>query len=99
MSVQPVSHQVELAIRRDKRDVSLSLKLVKAHTLVELDVFHLNQLARSRPILHIKKNFVIQTEFQLWHTRQKAAHMNAPNDLTSKHVAISRHKEIQFLNK
>jgi hypothetical protein len=88
MRIQPVSHQVEFTIRRYKRDVPFALKLVKANTLVEFDVFHLYELAMSCPVLHFKQDLVVQTEFELWHTRKEASHMDAPYNLRSQHISV-----------
>ena len=96
--VQSISHQIELTIRRDERDVALLLELIEAYALMELDVLHLDKFASCRAILHLEKHFVVQSELKLWHPAQKAAHVNAPKNLRPEHVAIGTDEDVQTLN-
>ena len=80
MSVKTVSHQIELTIRRNERNVALLLELVQSNALVELDVLHLNKFASCSPILHLEEDFVIETKLELRHTAQITPHMDTPKD-------------------
>ena len=79
--IKAVSHQVELAIRRDERDVPLLLELVQADALMELNVLHLDEFSPCRPVLHLKQHLVVETELELGHAGQETAHVDAPKDL------------------
>ena len=65
---------------------------------MELNVFHFNELAASRTILHLKKHFIVQSKLQLWHTAQKAAHVNAPKDLRPQHVSVGTNQDVEPFN-
>ena len=43
MRVYPVRHQLEFSIRWDESNETLCVKFIESHTLMELDVLHLNQ--------------------------------------------------------
>ena len=96
--VQTVGHQVELTVRRDKRDVALLFELVEAHALVELDVLHLDQFATGRAVLHLEEHLVVEAELQLRHAAQIAAHVNAPKDLRPEHVSIGADQDVEPLD-
>mgnify|MGYP000276308820 CR=1 FL=1 len=68
MCIETIGHQIEFTIRRYKRNVAFLLELVQTHTLMELDVLHLDQLASCSPILHLEEDLVIEAELELWHT-------------------------------
>ena len=61
VSVQTIGHQVEFTIRRDERNVTLLFELVEAHTLMELDVLHLDKFASRCPVLHLKQHLIVKT--------------------------------------
>ena len=98
MRIQTIGHEVEFTIRRDKGDVALLLELVQAHALMELDVLHLDQLASSRSVLHLKEHLVIEAKLQLRHAAQVAAHVNAPKDLRPEHISIRADQDVEPLD-
>jgi hypothetical protein len=54
-----------------KENVAFTFKFAQKNTLLEFDVFHLNQFAMSGTILHFKEDFIIKIKLQFRHTRQK----------------------------
>ena len=83
MRIKTICHQVEFTVWRYERDVAIGLELVQPDTLMELYVFHLDELAACSPILQLKEDFVVEAELELRHTAQKASHVNAPENLRS----------------
>ena len=89
MRIQSVCHQIEFAIWRDERNHPFTLEFVQTHTLMELNILHFNEFTASGSILHFKEDLVIQSKLELWHTAQKASHVNATKDLRSQYISIS----------
>ena len=83
MRIKSVSHQVKFTVWRYERNVAVGLELVQSDALMELYVFHLDELAACSPILQLKEDFVVEAELELRHTAQKASHVNAPENLRS----------------
>ena len=60
MRIQTIGHQVKFPVWRNKRYVAFAFEFVQTDTLVEFNVFHLDQFASCRTVLHIEEDFVIQ---------------------------------------
>lgn len=59
MRVNSVRHQVELTIWRDEANAPLAFEFVQSHTLMELDILHLNEFTSRSTTLLFKKFLVI----------------------------------------
>ena len=76
LRVEPVAHQLELAVRRDEADGAVVLEARQPHALVELDVLHLDRLAPRRASRRLEHGLVVEPEPQLRHARQVALHLD-----------------------
>ena len=61
--------------------MAVGLEFVQPDALMELYVFHLNELAACCPILQLKEDLIVQAKLELWHPAQITTHVNAPKNL------------------
>ena len=59
LRVHTVRHELKLAIRRNERDQAFRAELVKSHALMELDIFHFDELVAALLSGHIEELLVI----------------------------------------
>jgi hypothetical protein len=95
LRIQPIAHELKLAIRRDKADRPIVLKPTQSHTLMELDVFHLHSFASCCPSRCLKHHFVVQSQAQLRHPGEIAFHFDGAQDLRAQDVAVGGDEEVQ----
>ena len=74
MRVNPIRHQIELAIRWNKRDQSLGIEFVQAHALVEFDILQLNKLIPGLLACHLEKRLIVEAQFEFGHAAQRRPH-------------------------
>jgi hypothetical protein len=98
LGVQTVAHKLKFPIGRDEADRSVIFEATQPYTLMELDVFHLDCFTSGGPPGCLEHDFVIQSQPQLWHSRQIALHLDGSEDLGTEHVARRGDKKVQGLD-
>ena len=81
LGVQTIRHKFEFTIWGYKSDEAFSLKLVQAHALVELDVFHLDKLTTRCSPCHIKQYLIVKAQLQLGHAGKHTTHFHGAENL------------------
>ena len=95
LRVEPVAHELELAVRRNEGDGAVVLEARQPHALVELDVLHLYRLAPGRPSRRLEHGLVIEAEPQLGHAAQVAFQLDGAEDLAAEDVAGGADEEVE----
>mmetsp|Transcript_28252 Transcript_28252/g.45933 ORF Transcript_28252/g.45933 Transcript_28252/m.45933 type:complete len:319 (-) Transcript_28252:79-1035(-) len=101
VSVQPVRHEVELAVRRDERYGAIVLEPSESNALVELDVLQLDGLAGtglSAPSRGLEHELVVQAQLELGHAGEEGLHLDGTVDLGVQHGTVGRHEEVELLD-
>ncbi len=62
LGVEPIAHELELAIGWDEADRSIVLEPWQPHALMEFHVLHLDRLASCRPTRRLKHDFVVEAQ-------------------------------------
>lgn len=107
--VEAVRHELEVAVGRDEADRVVRVKAGEAHALVEVDVLHLHRLAHRRRAAAaaaaagvvaraVDLHLVVQTETQLGHAAQLAAHLDGAENLAAQHLARRAHQQVHALH-
>jgi len=68
LCVQPVAHELELAIWRNEADGPVVFESTQPYALMELDIFHLDGLASCCSTRCLKHDFIVEAETKLGHT-------------------------------
>ena len=104
VGVETVGHEVELSVGRDEADGAVVLEAGQPHTLMELDVLHLDGLVATAapglvgPARGLENEFVVEPELELGHAGEKGPHLDGAVDLAVQHGAIGRHEEVELLD-
>ena len=97
VGVEPVGHQLKLAVRRDERDGPIVFEPRQPHALVELDVLQLDRLALTAAG-RLEEYLVVEAEAQLRHTRQVDAHLDGANNLGAQDIARGAGQHVDALD-
>ncbi|KFY90763.1 hypothetical protein V498_05845 [Pseudogymnoascus sp. VKM F-4517 (FW-2822)] len=95
LRVEPVRHELELAVGRDEGDGAVVLEAREPHALVELDVFHLDGLAACGAPGRLEHHLVVEPEAQLGHAGEVALHLDGAENLGAQHVASRGDEEVE----
>lgn len=87
LRVQPVAHQLELAVGRDEADGPVVLEPRQPHALMELDVFHLDSFSPRRPPRRLEHDLVVQAQPQLRHAAEIAFEFDRAEDFAAEDVS------------
>lgn len=96
--VQPVAHELELAVGRDEGDQSLVLEAAEAHALVELDVVELHGLVLAGPALRLIVGLVVEAELEVGHAGELAVSVDHTDDLALDDVVGGANQHRQLLH-
>ena len=95
LGVEPVRHELELAVGRDEGDGAVVFEAREAHALVEFDVFHLDCLAACGAPGRLEHHLVVEAEAELGHAGEVALHLDGAEDLGAQYVAGGGDEEVE----
>ena len=95
LRIQTITHKLKLPIRRYKANRPVVLKPRKPHTLVKLDILHLDRLPPCRSSGRLKHDFIIQPKPQFRHPREIAFQLYGTKDLRAQDVAGRGDEKVQ----
>lgn len=96
--VQPVAHQLELAVGRDEGHQSLVFEAAETHALVELYVVELHGLVLAGPALRLVVGLVVEAELEVGHPGELAVGVDHPDDLALDDVVGGADEHRQLLH-
>lgn len=95
LRVQPVAHELELAIRRNETNGTVVLEPRQSHALVELDVLHLDSLPPRGASRRLEHGLVVQSQPQFGHPAQITLHLDGAQDLRPQDVSVRRDEQVE----
>ena len=98
LRVQPITHQLELPVRRDETDGPVVLEPRQPHALMELDVLHLDGFAPRRAPRGFKHDFIVEPQPQFRHPGQVALQFDGAQNLAAQHIPRRTDQQVQTLN-
>lgn len=98
LCIQTIAHQLKFAVGWNEADGAIILKSRQAHTLMELDVFHLHSFPPSRSACRFEHDLVVQAKTQFRHTGQVTLHLNRTKNFGPEHVPTGADEKVERLN-